>query len=201
MDDISKILFLWMAAYDSIPLPLCRIFIFQFFIYLWHRTQANCKVQQSASSSINTATRIIHFPQRKTNHNSLLLWNMAFYSHSSMFCFFAILLVFGDASAQLSPIYYAKTCPRALSTIQTAVNNAVVKEHRMGASLLRLHFHDCFVNACSFSPLSLYIYKNIHTDHTCTCTHTSTTYVVQHTFVWAYAVIIISSSICEIIYS
>ncbi|XP_050288938.1 cationic peroxidase 1-like [Quercus robur] len=78
---------------------------------------------------------------------------MALYSHSSMFCFFAILLIFGDASAQLSPFYYAKTCPRALSTIQTAVNNAVVKEHRMGASLLRLHFHDCFVNGCDASVL------------------------------------------------
>ncbi|XP_030970062.1 cationic peroxidase 1-like [Quercus lobata] len=78
---------------------------------------------------------------------------MALYSHSSMFCFFTILLIFGDASAQLSPFYYAKTCPRALSTIQTAVNNAVVKEHRMGASLLRLHFHDCFVNGCDASVL------------------------------------------------
>ncbi|KAK9998899.1 hypothetical protein SO802_018502 [Lithocarpus litseifolius] len=77
---------------------------------------------------------------------------MALYSHSSMFCFFAILLIFGDASAQLSPTYYAKTCPRALSTIQTAVNNAVVKEHRMGASLLRLHFHDCF-QGCDASVL------------------------------------------------
>ncbi|XP_023873356.1 cationic peroxidase 1 [Quercus suber] len=78
---------------------------------------------------------------------------MAFYSHSSMFCFFAVLLIFGDASAQLSLTYYAKTCPRALSIIQTAVNNAVVKEHRMGASLLRLHFHDCFVNGCDASVL------------------------------------------------
>ncbi|XP_075635396.1 cationic peroxidase 1-like [Castanea sativa] len=78
---------------------------------------------------------------------------MAFYSHSCMFCFFAILLIFGDASAQLSPTFYATTCPRALSTIKTAVNNAVVKEHRMGASLLRLHFHDCFVNGCDASVL------------------------------------------------
>ncbi|KAL4610877.1 hypothetical protein ACB092_08G083800 [Castanea dentata] len=78
---------------------------------------------------------------------------MAFYSHSCMFCFFAILLIFGDASAQLSPTFYATTCPRALSTIKTAVINAVVKEHRMGASLLRLHFHDCFVNGCDASVL------------------------------------------------
>ncbi|CAB4282081.1 unnamed protein product [Prunus armeniaca] len=56
------------------------------------------------------------------------------------------------ASAQLSSDYYATTCPRALSVVKSAVINAVVKEHRMGASLLRLHFHDCFVNACPFPP-------------------------------------------------
>ncbi|XP_035546338.1 cationic peroxidase 1-like [Juglans regia] len=74
--------------------------------------------------------------------------------HSNMiFCFSAFLLLFRGASAQLSSNYYATKCPRALSTIRTAVNNAVVKEHRMGASLLRLHFHDCFVNGCDASVL------------------------------------------------
>ncbi|KAL7247207.1 hypothetical protein ACSBR2_002176 [Camellia fascicularis] len=73
---------------------------------------------------------------------------------------FLFLFVFGNGmvSAQLSSNYYASSCPRALSTIQSVVNNAVFKEHRMGASLLRLHFHDCFVNACSLS-LSLSLAK------------------------------------------
>ncbi|XP_065853207.1 cationic peroxidase 1-like [Euphorbia lathyris] len=53
----------------------------------------------------------------------------------------------------LSPTFYAKTCPNALSTIKTAVNAAVSSEARMGASLLRLHFHDCFVNGCDGSVL------------------------------------------------
>lgn len=59
----------------------------------------------------------------------------------------------GRASAQLSANYYAKTCPKALSTIRAAVHRAVAAEHRMGASLLRLHFHDCFVNGCDASVL------------------------------------------------
>lgn len=80
---------------------------------------------------------------------------MAFIYNS--FCFFVALFLFRIASAQLSSdYYYAIRCPRALSTVRTAVINAVVKEHRMGASLLRLHFHDCFVNACSFPLLSLF---------------------------------------------
>lgn len=84
---------------------------------------------------------------------SQLLWTMGFHLHSNMFCFFAFFLLFGGgAFGQLSSNYYATTCPRALSTIRTAVNNAVSKEHRMGASLLRLHFHDCFINACSLAP-------------------------------------------------
>ncbi|RZC82520.1 hypothetical protein C5167_045301 [Papaver somniferum] len=47
-------------------------------------------------------------------------------------------------SAQLSSTFYATSCPNLLPTIQAAVVNAVSNEPRMGASLLRLHFHDCF---------------------------------------------------------
>ncbi|KAF8397009.1 hypothetical protein HHK36_018647 [Tetracentron sinense] len=57
------------------------------------------------------------------------------------------LFSFGMASAQLSSNFYSSSCPSAISTIKSAVTSAVSKEHRMGASLLRLHFHDCFVNA------------------------------------------------------
>ncbi|KAL9268062.1 Cationic peroxidase 1-like protein [Drosera capensis] len=61
------------------------------------------------------------------------------------------LVLFGAASAQLTSTYYASTCPKALSTIRTVVKAAIAKEARMGASLLRLHFHDCF--GCDASVL------------------------------------------------
>jgi peroxidase len=64
-----------------------------------------------------------------------------------------VLLFVVATTAQLSTNFYATTCPSALSIIQTAVKAAVAKEARMGASLLRLHFHDCFVNGCDASVL------------------------------------------------
>ncbi|KAI8557199.1 hypothetical protein RHMOL_Rhmol05G0317700 [Rhododendron molle] len=62
----------------------------------------------------------------------------------------------GIASAQLSTTFYSSSCPNVLATIKTAVNSAVSTEARMGASLLRLHFHDCFVNASTFHSLCLH---------------------------------------------
>jgi hypothetical protein len=63
------------------------------------------------------------------------------------FHFGAFLLLVGVASAQLASNFYGTSCPSVLSVIKSAVDSAVSNEARMGASLLRLHFHDCFVNA------------------------------------------------------
>ncbi|KAL2899969.1 Cationic peroxidase 1 [Bienertia sinuspersici] len=75
----------------------------------------------------------------------------SFRSYKLQFCLFLVLI--GVASAQLSSNFYSNSCPNALSTIQSAVQAAVNNESRMGASLLRLHFHDCFVNGCDGSIL------------------------------------------------
>lgn len=42
---------------------------------------------------------------------------------------------------------YQDVCPEAEDIIFSWVEKAVSEEPRMAASLLRLHFHDCFVNA------------------------------------------------------
>ncbi|KAK8671314.1 hypothetical protein V6N13_037910 [Hibiscus sabdariffa] len=59
----------------------------------------------------------------------------------------------GSHGSKLSPEYYKSTCPDALSIVEARVEAALKKEPRMGASLLRLHFHDCFVNGCDGSIL------------------------------------------------
>ncbi|KAJ7961117.1 Peroxidase [Quillaja saponaria] len=62
-------------------------------------------------------------------------------------------LLVGIASAQLSSNFYVTSCPGALTNITSAVAAAIRNEARIGASLLRLHFHDCFVNGCDASIL------------------------------------------------
>lgn len=57
----------------------------------------------------------------------------------------AMILLNEPCNAQLSSTFYDKTCPDALSTIRTSIRSAIAKERRMAASLIRLHFHDCFV--------------------------------------------------------
>ncbi|KAM0953764.1 putative peroxidase [Dioscorea sansibarensis] len=56
-------------------------------------------------------------------------------------------------SSELTPDFYNDVCPDALPTINILVNAAIALDPRMGASLLRLHFHDCFVNGCDGSIL------------------------------------------------
>ncbi|KAJ4744409.1 Peroxidase [Rhynchospora pubera] len=66
---------------------------------------------------------------------------------------FALFCVNHGQASYLTPNYYDYTCPKALPTIRTVVRNAIAKELRMAASLIRLHFHDCFVQGCDGSVL------------------------------------------------
>ncbi|PWA43766.1 hypothetical protein CTI12_AA531910 [Artemisia annua] len=54
---------------------------------------------------------------------------------------------------ELTHDFYSRSCPRVFEVVGSVVRSAVSREKRMGASLLRLHFHDCFVNGCDGSVL------------------------------------------------
>ncbi|CAM6030011.1 unnamed protein product [Sphagnum balticum] len=59
----------------------------------------------------------------------------------------------GCATQQLTPDFYAASCPQLESIVAEQVYQASLTDPRMPASLLRLHFHDCFVNGCDGSVL------------------------------------------------
>ncbi|KAG4968860.1 hypothetical protein AAZX31_12G200400 [Glycine max] len=56
-------------------------------------------------------------------------------------------------NAQLSTNFYDKTCPNLQTIVKNAMQQAINGEARLGASILRLFFHDCFVNGCDASIL------------------------------------------------
>ncbi|XP_059624231.1 peroxidase 17 [Cornus florida] len=57
------------------------------------------------------------------------------------------------AAAQLCPGFYTETCPEAELIVRGVMKKAMAREPRDGASVMRLQFHDCFVNGCDASLL------------------------------------------------
>lgn len=66
----------------------------------------------------------------------------------------------GVRAQQLSSDFYSTTCPNLLQIVRKGVQNAIKTETRMAASLLRLHFHDCFVNVSylNFHSINLFFF-------------------------------------------
>ncbi|XP_057971396.1 peroxidase 17-like [Malania oleifera] len=78
----------------------------------------------------------------------------------SIFFFFVLLLLLlcllNRAMATengLSPFYYWKTCPQVEAIVRRELRNAMLTDPRSPASLMRLQFHDCFVDGCDGSVL------------------------------------------------
>ncbi|CAK8567796.1 unnamed protein product [Lathyrus sativus] len=74
-------------------------------------------------------------------------------SRLTMIGLILFVLIIGSANATLSTNFYSSSCPKLLSTVKSTVQSAISKEARIGASILRLFFHDCFVNGCDGSIL------------------------------------------------
>ncbi|CAO2037838.1 unnamed protein product [Urochloa humidicola] len=64
-----------------------------------------------------------------------------------------LLLSAGGADAQLSAGFYSASCPTVQGVVRQAMSQAVMNSTRSGAAILRLFFHDCFVNGCDASLL------------------------------------------------
>uniref|UniRef100_A0A7N0VDY9 Peroxidase n=1 Tax=Kalanchoe fedtschenkoi TaxID=63787 RepID=A0A7N0VDY9_KALFE len=69
-------------------------------------------------------------------------------------CFLPLLFTSAHlVSCQLDPNYYSKTCPQLHSIVAAGLKNSLKTDPRIAASLLRLHYTDCFVNGCEASIL------------------------------------------------
>ncbi|KAL0326869.1 UNVERIFIED_CONTAM: Lignin-forming anionic peroxidase [Sesamum angustifolium] len=64
-----------------------------------------------------------------------------------------LLLFHVPCDAQLSTTFYDRACPNASAIVRASIQQAILRERRMAASLIRLHFHYCFVQGCDASIL------------------------------------------------
>ncbi|XP_043708584.1 peroxidase 10-like [Telopea speciosissima] len=71
----------------------------------------------------------------------------------SLFSLFVLLVLSSLVSGQLDYKFYDNSCPNLTKIVRNGVWSAISNDTRMAASLLRLHFHDCFVNGCDGSVL------------------------------------------------
>ena len=56
-----------------------------------------------------------------------------------------------SSDAQLDPSFYSYTCPNVHSIVHKVIKKVSKSDARMLASLVRLHFHDCFVQVCIYT--------------------------------------------------
>jgi peroxidase len=61
-------------------------------------------------------------------------------------CALLAMSVHGAGAQQLSQSYYDGSCPNVYSTVRRVIQQARASDPRILASLIRLQFHDCFVN-------------------------------------------------------
>lgn len=109
--------------------------------------------------------RIIHVITHSLSHTLSSSSSQASKSESKMMKKLVRLLIMVEVvamaaaprrAAALSMDYYGMSCPFAEMVVRSVVSQALMGDPSLAASLLRLHFHDCFVqvSASKNTPVS-----------------------------------------------
>ncbi|TKY69464.1 Peroxidase 11 [Spatholobus suberectus] len=69
-----------------------------------------------------------------------------------IFCFLGATRLYAS-DPPLTLDYYASTCPTVFGIVRKEMECAVLSDPRKAAMIVRLHFHDCFVQGCDGSVL------------------------------------------------
>ncbi|KAK7246129.1 hypothetical protein RIF29_40988 [Crotalaria pallida] len=72
---------------------------------------------------------------------------------TALCCVVVVLGALPFSDAQLDPSFYNSTCSNVSSVITQVLKNVSASDPRILGSLIRLHFHDCFVQGCDASIL------------------------------------------------
>ncbi|KAK8468830.1 hypothetical protein PHAVU_006G129500 [Phaseolus vulgaris] len=72
---------------------------------------------------------------------------------TTLWCVVVVLGTLHCSYAQLDSSFYNVTCPNVHSIVSDVLSNVSESDPRMLASLIRVHFHDCFVQGCDASIL------------------------------------------------
>lgn len=79
----------------------------------------------------------------------------------SMFIHFLLLTLLHASDPPLSLDYYKSTCPNAEAIVRKEMECAVLSDPRNAAYILRLHFHDCFVQVYMNELIYAMFYVNL----------------------------------------
>ncbi|XP_010514693.2 PREDICTED: peroxidase 32 [Camelina sativa] len=96
--------------------------------------------------NLSQFNRLIFLPNMQFSYLSLSTW-------TTLITLGFLMLQSSKSRAQLTPTFYDSTCPSVFTIVRDTIVNELRSDPRIAASILRLHFHDCFVNGCDASIL------------------------------------------------